>query len=111
VKENSQYQIGGKVTWVAFSSTCKSYSQLSNFSSNSTDGSWLIIHCIEGKEVSSFSLFPDEEEVLLLPNSQFKIESILTEQMKSIMKLNPKLDVLEMSQLPTPKSERKMIIT
>jgi len=100
-------EIGGQVDLVAFSSTSRNEN---HFAHTSTDGSWLIIHCIEGKDISFFSFSPAEEEVLLLPNSHFIIKSRLTPDMKKkkVMKSNPNLNTLELRQLPTPIFEKTL---
>lgn len=66
----------------------------------------------EGKDISSmfliflrnfrpeFSMF-QEEEVLLLPNTIVKIDSIASENMKMIMDVPPTIDVLQFTQMET----------
>jgi hypothetical protein len=38
-------------------------------------GSLFVIDSISGKDIRHFSAFPNEEEVLFAPNSQFRVES------------------------------------
>ena len=41
-------------------------------------GSLLVIHSITAKDIRHFSAFPSEEEVLFPPNSQFKVDRVVT---------------------------------
>lgn len=41
-------------------------------------GSLLVIHSITAKDILHFSAIPSEEEVLFPPNSQFKVERVVT---------------------------------
>jgi len=95
---------------VAFSSTSKNKDQISNFSQNDI-GTWIILTITEGKDISSFSMFQNEEEVLLLPNTYLKVEGIMTENMKVLMNINkPNLDVIELKQIPTPPKFKTLTI-
>jgi len=106
----SQYKNAAQLVWVAFSSTSKNMDQLSNFAKDD-QGTWIIMTITEGKDISSFSMFQNEEEVLLLPNTYLKVESILTENMKAVMKINkPHLDVIELKQIPTPRRFKTLTI-
>jgi len=65
-------------------------------------GTHLMFVVIEGKDISIFSLFPDESEILLLPNSSFIVKDILNDQFKQVLGLPSTVDVIVLSQLPTP---------
>jgi len=99
--QNTQYVQDGKIVWVSFSSTCKSELQLKNFSEADT-GSWLILDIKQGKDISNFSLFSEEQEVLLLPNTTFRVKTIIGESVKKVLGVpNIKIDVCQLEQIPT----------
>jgi len=105
----NQYKIGSQIVWVAFSSTSKSKDQISNFS-DKDQGTWMILSITEGKNISFFSMFPSEEEILLLPNSYFRVEYILTDNMKELINVKPHLDVIELKQIATPSKYKSLTI-
>jgi len=57
----------------------------------------MILDVKEGKDISKFSLFP-ESEILLLPNSIFVVEDILSGKLKKIM---PNMDMIHLVQQST----------
>ncbi|CAF1452022.1 unnamed protein product, partial [Didymodactylos carnosus] len=57
------------ITWFQFSSSKKGRSPPDNFSKERNTK--FIIHSITGRPIQQFSMFPDEDEVLLLPHSVF----------------------------------------
>jgi len=65
------------------------------------NGTYMMIDIIEGKDISLFSLFPEESEILLLPNSYFS-KDILTDHWKQLVGLPLSVDAIVLSQLPTP---------
>lgn len=77
-----RYQIYNKILWTAFTRTTinTTPSSLSNI-----QGTWISIDIIEGKDISIFS---EEKEIILLPNSQFYIEEIMTPEAKRSMAKN-----------------------
>jgi len=64
-------------------------------------GTKMIIEVKDGKDISEFSIF-DESEVLLAPNSVFKVKSIISEDMKTLLKLAANVDVIHLVQELTP---------
>jgi hypothetical protein len=109
--ENTQYKSGALIVWITFTSTSKGKNQLAAFSGGKDKGTWFIIEITEGKDISPFSMFPAEAEVLLLPNCYLKVESIMTNEMKSLMNINlPDLNVLQLKQYETPARYKDMVI-
>jgi len=105
----SQYKAGAQLVWISF--TSRVADQLSNFTDANDHGTWIILSITDGKDISSFSLFPQEEEILLLPNTYLKVEGIVTDNIKKLMKIDkPNLDVIELRQIPTPSKYKTMII-
>jgi len=72
------------------------------FSDTNQKGTWMIIDVIEGKDLSPYSIFP-EEEVLLTPNSVFSVKDMLSSDMKEVLGHSTNLDVIHLIQKPTPK--------
>ena len=50
-----------------------------------TQGTWMIIDVVEGKDISVFSLNKGESEILLLPNTTCKVTGILQPTMKVLV--------------------------
>ena len=75
------YAVGANITWTQLSSASKkeqvAVKFLQNNSSNKLTGSLFKIKTKKGKDISHFSLFPDEEEVLFKFNTFFKVMSKL----------------------------------
>jgi len=99
---SKQYKPGNSVVWVAFTSTSKNRDIMTLFTGKS-EGTLMRISVVEGKEISQFSLFPSESEVLLPPNTFCFVDEICTENMKDLLKLNNGIDALILTQTPTPK--------
>jgi hypothetical protein len=100
---SSLYQEGNDIVWVALTSTSAGKEQLENFSGGGT-GAWVVIDAIEGKDVSPFSRYPKEAEVLLLPNANFKIDQIMNENIKKLFSKSG-YDVISLRQCETPKKD------
>lgn len=84
------YAVGKQITWQAFSSSTKrqnvTLSFLNMLPGRTLQGSLFLIKSIIGKDVHHFSASPSEQEVIFPPNSQFKVEKVLTsEQEKKSM--------------------------
>jgi len=78
----SQYQPGNVVTWYAFSSTTPDLATTQQFMTDRAtgrcEGTLLQIHGNAwGYDVQPFSFFPNEEEILLEPEIDFKVISVL----------------------------------
>ncbi len=54
-----------------------------------------------GKDISQFSLYPNEQELLLFQNASLVLEQIATNEMKALSGLAPGLDMLHFRQAPT----------
>jgi hypothetical protein len=77
------YAPGKRITWQAFSSsTTKQMATLGfvNISGRKLEGSLFVIDSITAKDIRHFSAIPSEEEVLFPPNSQFKVEKVVTSE-------------------------------
>eukprot|EP00667_Euglena_gracilis_P001964 EG_transcript_1961 len=70
------YALGKKVTWQAFSSTTRSAPRTVPFlekDGNQLKGSVFVLRIWRGRDITDFSAFPEEQEVLLGLNSAFKV--------------------------------------
>jgi hypothetical protein len=76
---SAQYSKGSTVTWWGFSSCTTSVHVLSNdqFLGQTGTRTLFNIECHSAKIVKQFSLFPEEEEVLLPPARQFRVMGCL----------------------------------
>lgn len=76
------YAQGKRFTWQAFSSSTKK--QLSTLEfvkvmpGRKLLGSMFAINSITAKDIRHFSVYPSEEEVLFPPNSQFRVDKVVT---------------------------------
>eukprot|EP01124_Arcella_intermedia_P010982 TRINITY_DN17487_c0_g1_i1.p1 TRINITY_DN17487_c0_g1~~TRINITY_DN17487_c0_g1_i1.p1 ORF type:complete len:308 (+),score=70.86 TRINITY_DN17487_c0_g1_i1:136-1059(+) len=100
---SKQYKEGNQVVWVGLTSTSCDREVVDSFiNEKEKKGTFISIEAIEAKDISSFSYFPNEKELLLLPNATFLVESILTDKMKELMKFSKSIDGLILKQKPTP---------
>ena len=76
------YSPGKQFTWQAFSSATSKQVATLDFvqvlHGRKLSGSLFVIHSITAKDIRHFSAFPSEEEVLFPPNSQFKVDMVVT---------------------------------
>jgi len=76
------YSPGKQFTWQAFSSATSKQVATLDFvqvlPGRKLSGSLFVIHSITAKDIRHFSAFPSEEEVLFPPNSQFKVDRVVT---------------------------------
>jgi hypothetical protein len=93
---SDQYVHDAVVVWDAFTSTTTSDSLVQAFS-GSNIGTWMVIEVKEGYQLP-FSLFPMENEVLLFPNSSFKVTAVVTNEIKKLLKFPVGLDVIHFRQ-------------
>ena len=86
------YAPGKRITWQAFSSSTKKQSATLDFVNvlpgRKLSGSLFVIDSITAKDIRHFSAIPDEEEVLFPPNSQFKVEKVVTSEQEKKALLN-----------------------
>ena len=80
------YAPGKTITWQQFSSASKQQQQACKFvkevDPKQLYGSMFVIHVKTGKQVELLSQFPEEEEVLLKPNSFFKTSNMVSNDEK-----------------------------
>jgi hypothetical protein len=78
------YAQGKLVTWQGFSSSTRKQLAILEFvdrlPGRKLQGSLFVIESITAKDIRQFSSFPNEEEVLFAPNSQFRVESVLASE-------------------------------
>jgi hypothetical protein len=78
------YAPGKRITWQAFSSSTKKQTATLEFVNvlpgRKLSGSLFVIDSITAKDIRHFSAIPSEEEVLFPPNSQFKVEKVVTSE-------------------------------
>jgi hypothetical protein len=78
------YATGKRITWQAFSSSTKKQMATLEFVNvlpgRKLSGSLFVIDSITAKDIRHFSAIPSEEEVLFPPNSQFKVEKVVTSE-------------------------------
>jgi len=89
-QKTERYHVGNSVIWPAFTSTSTSVNLISYFAN--IRGTWASMDIVEGKDISKLSIYPQESELLLLPNSEFRVEEILGPSTKRL--------VIEFSKLP-----------
>ena len=95
------YAPGKRITWQAFSSSTKKQMatlEFVNISGRKLSGSLFIIDSITAKDIRHFSAIPSEEEVLFPPNSQFKVEKVVTSEQEKKALLN-ELSAYDMTDL------------
>ena len=78
------YAPGKHVTWQGFSSSTRKQLAILEFvdrlPGRKLQGSLFVFESITAKDIRHFSSFPNEEEVLFAPNSQFQVESVLASE-------------------------------
>ena len=78
------YAPGKQITWQGFSSSTKKQTATLDFVTvqpgRKLQGSLFVIDSITAKDIRHFSAIPSEEEVLFPPNSQFKVEKVVTSE-------------------------------
>jgi hypothetical protein len=70
----AQYKVGRPVQWGAFTSVSTSFSASKLFT-NQADGVVFKIRISSGKDISPYSFFPSEREILLSPALRFFVSS------------------------------------
>ena len=97
--DKDHYHRGSVVTWPALSSTSPGMEATKTFlakgsKSGEATGTLFIIDKGWGYDIQPYSLFPDEEEILLEPERQFRVVSVI----KSV------LTIINLEMLDTPLS-------
>jgi len=99
---SKQYKKGFSICWIGFSSTSLEKDLIKNFVDKPNQkGTYMIIKAIEGRDISGLSKYPSEAEIILLPNSQFMVEDILSNDIKLLLDIPSSMDVIVLTQIPT----------
>ncbi|CAF0807339.1 unnamed protein product [Adineta steineri] len=69
------FKKGQRITWWSISSCSTSVDVISSFISKSSSSTLFHIECLNGKSVSSYTCYPNENEVILMPGTIFEIVS------------------------------------
>ena len=81
--DKDHYHEGNIITWPAFSSTSpdskatKAFLSSGSVRGKKASGVFFIIENGWGYNIQPYSMFPDEEEILLEPERQFKVKSVI----------------------------------
>eukprot|EP00668_Euglena_longa_P015520 GGOE01019609.1.p1 GENE.GGOE01019609.1~~GGOE01019609.1.p1 ORF type:complete len:707 (-),score=209.85 GGOE01019609.1:411-2531(-) len=96
------YQPGSCVLWQAFSSTSRSISVSTDFcrTTPNAPAALFIIRSTEVYDVMALSRLPKEAELVLPPNAGLRVEGMASESVRQALGLGPRVQVLEMRQLP-----------
>jgi len=98
---SKQYIDGNTIVWIAFTSTSTQKDILKTFSQNVNLGTYMMLKVTQGKNIAPLSLFPSEGEVLLLPNSTFKVTQVLKDDTKELLNHPKNMDIITMQQIPS----------
>ena len=90
--DKDHYHKGNVVTWPALSSTSPDMGTTKAFlakgsKSGEATGTLFIIDKGWGYDIQPYSLFPDEEEILLEPERQFRVASVIPSSALTIINL------------------------
>mmetsp|Transcript_150539 Transcript_150539/g.274006 ORF Transcript_150539/g.274006 Transcript_150539/m.274006 type:complete len:441 (+) Transcript_150539:71-1393(+) len=72
---DEQYGKGDLVTWWRFSSTTRTIGTLEDFLDRGADGTIFTVDILTGVDIKSFSSNDEEDEVLLLPGTTYRVHS------------------------------------
>ena len=94
-----QYEIGKTYTWWGFSSCTESISvlELDQFLGQEGKRTMFSIDCFNGKKIRQHSSIESEDEILLLPGSQFVVKSCFQPSKK-----DPDLFIIHLKQVEPP---------
>eukprot|EP01103_Thecamoeba_quadrilineata_P003884 TRINITY_DN13620_c0_g1_i1.p1 TRINITY_DN13620_c0_g1~~TRINITY_DN13620_c0_g1_i1.p1 ORF type:complete len:204 (+),score=37.19 TRINITY_DN13620_c0_g1_i1:129-740(+) len=70
-----EYMDGNKISWKSFTSTSIDKEAVEKFLGAPKKGTIFEIEVKDGRRIKDFSVYNDEEEVLLPPNSRFEVKS------------------------------------
>ncbi|CAF1473607.1 unnamed protein product [Adineta steineri] len=70
-----KFKKGERITWWSISSCSTSINVISKFISKSSSSTLFNIECLNGKSVSSYTCYPKEDEVILMPGTMFEVVS------------------------------------
>jgi hypothetical protein len=97
---SKQYVIGDTIEWWGFSSCTGSMMVLQSdlFLGKKDIRTMFTIECLNGKDISKHSYYASEDEILLLPATQFKVISCLDQgnlKMIHLREIIPKFRLLQ----------------
>ncbi|CAF1542572.1 unnamed protein product, partial [Adineta steineri] len=69
------FKKGQQITWWSISSCTTSVDVISTFLKKSSSSTLFNIECLNGKSISSFTCYPNEDEVILMPGTIFEVVS------------------------------------
>ncbi|CAF0986732.1 unnamed protein product [Didymodactylos carnosus] len=72
---SDSFQKNQTVTWWSVSSCSESVNIVKQFLSNSSQSTLFNIECIDGKKISLYTCYPEENEILLMPGTTLKVVS------------------------------------
>ena len=89
--------------YVAFTSTSLNIDTMKEFAQANTSGQCTILALTvcEARSILAYSLFPSEDELLVLPNAIFKVITIPDAHLKRTMGVAEHVDVIQMHQQPS----------
>jgi hypothetical protein len=70
---SKSFKIGDTVTWWSVSSCSTSVGVIKDFISASSQGTLFLIECVNAKNISDYACFPNEDELILMPGTQFEV--------------------------------------
>lgn len=90
--DEDHYQKGNTITWMALSSTSPDMNETKKFlakgsKSGKATGTLFIIEGGWGYNIQPYSMFPDEAEILIEPERQFKVVSVIQAEGLTIVNL------------------------
>lgn len=94
-----KFKVGDVFNWKSFTSSSANINVSKQFIG--ICGSIFHINCLTGRNISAFSFFPNEEEVLLLPFTYFIVDK---------MESQGDIDEVWVSEIPTPITFTKNVI-
>eukprot|EP01124_Arcella_intermedia_P030226 TRINITY_DN6565_c0_g1_i2.p1 TRINITY_DN6565_c0_g1~~TRINITY_DN6565_c0_g1_i2.p1 ORF type:complete len:630 (-),score=149.67 TRINITY_DN6565_c0_g1_i2:8-1897(-) len=71
------YSVGSKHTWWSFTSCTQVVNAMEEFLGNDGPRTLFDIKAVKGVNISQYSLFPDESEIILLPGTKLVVKSVL----------------------------------
>jgi len=99
-KLSKQYKPNNKVVWVAFTSASQNKEMMNQFSQSvKNQGTWMALNVTRGKDISEISLFKNETEVLLLPNTTFLVKDVLSDDMKAVVNVSTDMTVMHLAEI------------
>ncbi|CAF1201874.1 unnamed protein product [Adineta steineri] len=69
------FKKGQKITWWSISSCSTSLDVISSFLNKSSPSTLFNIECLNGKSISSYTCYPNDKEVILMPGTVFEVVS------------------------------------